>query len=168
MRFCESALARNMGFAIGKAILVYMYVLNVLYRSGVADVRRQDGVVIGGRLVGDGWFALSGMPRYLCTHQDFHRPLPDRVLKASDVLLRWRDDRPGDHADDFDIGNCKVAPWPERDLHLEDLAAWLPGKRAHPRCGASMTRCAGRGSQVWFGLGRKWVCFAPHELQSII
>jgi hypothetical protein len=27
--------------------------------------------VIGGGLVADGWFALSGMPRYLRTFQDF-------------------------------------------------------------------------------------------------
>jgi hypothetical protein len=48
MRFCESALAGNMGFAIGKAILVHMYVLKGAVQEWSADVRRRGGVVIGG------------------------------------------------------------------------------------------------------------------------
>jgi hypothetical protein len=46
----KSALAGNMGFAValGKAILVHMYVLKGAVQEWSADVRRRGGVVIGG------------------------------------------------------------------------------------------------------------------------
>jgi hypothetical protein len=60
----KSALAGNMGFAValGKAILVHMYVLRVLYSSGVHYMC----LVIGGRLVEVGWCALLGVPCRVC------------------------------------------------------------------------------------------------------
>jgi len=58
MRFCESALTGNMGFRIGTAILVcmYMYVLRVVYSSRVRRIRP----VIGDCLVEVGMVCLVG------------------------------------------------------------------------------------------------------------
>jgi hypothetical protein len=127
----------------------FAYVLSL-----VIDWLRMDenGVVC---LVGH-----AGVALYL---SGFHHLLPDCILKLLDDLCRGEmsvqvimqmtsilavgRSHPGSNV--TFTSHLKISP---------------PGKRAHPRCGASMTRYAGRRSQVWFGLVGI-VRVVPHELQ---